>query len=62
MENHQVHVIEQLAARLQLGQGEVRRLAAEVAGVDGELATLYELTRAQADQLIVALDALACVT
>lgn len=58
MEHHQVHVIEQLARRLGLGQGEVMRLAAEVAAVDGELSTLYELDRAQTDRLIVALDSL----
>lgn len=61
MEHHQVHVIEQLAKSLGLGQGEVMRLAAEVSGVDGEISTLYELDRAQGDRLIVALDSLACV-
>ena len=58
MEHHQVHVIEQLAPKLRLGQGEVMRLAHEIAGFDGELSTLYELDRAQADRLIVYLDSL----
>lgn len=56
MENHQIHVIEQLAQRLQMGQGEVLRIAAEVAG--HELATLYDLDRKESDALICSLDSL----
>ncbi len=59
MENHQVHVIEQLARKLQLGQGEVMRLAHEIMGA--EVATLYDLSRAEADRLIVYLDQLQLV-
>jgi ATP-dependent protease HslVU (ClpYQ) peptidase subunit len=56
MENHQVHVIEQLAQKLQLGQGDIMRLAHEIA--HEEIPTLYDLNRAQADRLIVHLDSL----
>jgi hypothetical protein len=59
MENHQLRIIEQLAEKLQLGQGEVMRLAREIAGE--EVVTLYDLDRAQTDCLIVALDSLAAV-
>lgn len=56
MEGHQLRIIEQLAQKLQLGQGDVMRLAAEIAGE--EVASLYDLDRAQTDRLIVALDSL----
>ena len=56
MEGHQLKIIEQLAAKLGLGQGDVMRLAAETAGE--EVASLYDLDRAQTDRLIVALDSL----
>ena len=56
MENHQVRIIEQLAAKLQLGQGEIMRLAHEIA--HHEIASLYDLDRVQADRLIVYLDSL----
>ena len=59
MEKHQVAIIEQLARKLGLGQGEVYQLAAQIAGV--EVPTLYDLDRAQADQLIVYLDSLQLV-
>jgi hypothetical protein len=54
MERHQVGIIDQQAQKLGLGQGEVFQLANQIAGQ--ELASLYDLDRAQADQLIVALD------
>lgn len=56
MERHQVHIIEQLARQMSLGQGEVLRLASEIVG--HEIPTLYDLTREQSDVLIVALDSL----
>lgn len=56
MENHQVRIVEQLAEKMSLGQGEVMRVAHEIAGE--ELPTLYDLTREQGDRLIVALDSL----
>lgn len=56
MEGHQLRIIEQLAGELGLGQGDVMRLAHEIAGE--EIATLYDLDRRQTDCLIVALDSL----
>ena len=56
MEGHQLKIIEQLAEKLGLGQGDVMRLAHEIAGE--EVATLYDLDRGQTDCLIVALDSL----
>jgi hypothetical protein len=56
METHQVHVIEQLAKKLGLGQGEVMRLAHEITGT--EVPTLYDLDRAEGDRMIVYLDSL----
>jgi hypothetical protein len=56
MEHHQVRIIEQLAGKLQLGQGEVMRIAHEIA--HEEIPTLYDLSREQGDVLIVALDSL----
>jgi hypothetical protein len=56
MEGHQLRIIEQLAEKLQLGQGDVMRLACEIAGE--EVASLYDLDRAQTDCLIVTLDKL----
>ena len=56
MEAHQLAIIEQLAAKLQLGQGDIMRLAHEIAGQ--EVATLYDLDRAETDLLIVTLDKL----
>jgi ATP-dependent protease HslVU (ClpYQ) peptidase subunit len=56
MEGHQLKIIEQLAAKLQLGQGDIMRLASEIAGE--EVASLYDLDRRQTDCLIVALDSL----
>ena len=56
MEGHQLRIIEQLAQKLQLGQGDVMRLAHEIAGE--EVASLYDLDRRQTDRLIVALDSL----
>lgn len=56
MENHQLHVVEQLADRLGMGQGEVLRIATEVAG--HEIVTIFDLSRAESDSLIVSLDSL----
>lgn len=56
MENHQLHVVEQLADRLGMSQGEVLRIAHEVAG--GEVATIFDLDRREADALICSLDSL----
>lgn len=56
MENYQLHVIEQLAKRGAMSQGEVRQVAQEIAG--HELKTIFELDRSESDRLIVALDAL----
>lgn len=56
MEDHQVRIIEQLAHKLQLGQGDIMRLAQEIA--HEEVATLYDLDRAEIDRLIVYLDSL----
>jgi hypothetical protein len=56
MEDHQVRIIEQLARKLGLGQGEIMRLAAEVAGE--EIASLYDLDRRQINSLIVALESI----
>lgn len=59
MESHQVHIIEQLADRLGLGQGELYQIANAIA--ETELSTLYDLDRSQCDKLIVALDSLLAV-
>ncbi len=59
MEPRQLRVIEQLAERRQLGQGDIMRLAAEIHGQ--ELPTLFDLSRAEADALIVYLDQLEVV-
>ncbi len=56
MENHQLHVIEQLADRLGMSQGEVLRIAHEVAG--GEIVTIFDLDRKESDALICSLDSL----
>ena len=56
MEDRQLRVIEQLAAKMQLGQGEIMRMANEIAGQ--ELSTLFNLTRAEADKLIVYIEQL----
>lgn len=56
MEGHQLKIIEQLADKLGLGQGDVMRLAHEIAGE--EVPTLFDLDRQQTDRLIVALDSL----
>lgn len=56
MEGHQLRIIEQLAQKLQLGQGDVMHLAREIAGE--EITSLYDLDRQQTDRLIVALDTL----
>jgi hypothetical protein len=56
MDNHQMRVIEQLAQKLQLGQGQVMQLAYEI--THREAATLYDLDRVEADRLIVYLDSL----
>lgn len=59
MENHQLRIIEQQAEKLGLGQGEVMRIAHEITGI--EVPTLFDLDRAETDQLIVALDSYALV-
>ncbi len=59
MHDKQIRLIEQLADRLGLGQGDVMRIANEIAG--HELSTLYALDRAEGDRLIVYLDSLALV-
>ncbi len=56
MEGHQMRIVEQLAERLGLGQGDIMRLAYEITGE--ESATLYDLDRRETDRLIVALDSL----
>jgi hypothetical protein len=56
MEAHQLHIIEQRAAKLGLGQGDVMRLACEIAGE--YVHSLYQLDRPQTDCLIVTLDTL----
>lgn len=59
MENYQLHVVEQLAAKGAMSQGEVKQIAQELVG--HELATIFELDRSESDRLIVALDALVAV-
>lgn len=59
MENYQLHVIEQLAARGAMSQGEVKQIAQELVG--HELPTIFDLDRVDSDRLIVALDALVTV-
>lgn len=54
MEGHQLRIIEQNAQKLGLGQGDVMKLAREIAGA--EVVTLYDLDRRETDRLIVALD------
>lgn len=56
MEGHQLKIIEQLAEKLGLGQGDIMRFAYEITGE--EASTLYDLDRQQTDSLIVALDSL----
>lgn len=53
---HEIEQIEQLANKRQLGQGEVMRIAAEVVG--HEVASLYDLDRAQLTRIVGYLDAL----
>lgn len=59
METSQVRTVEQLAERMSLGQGEVMRVANEIAGE--EVHSLYQLSREQGNALIVALESLVCV-
>lgn len=56
MEHSQVARIEELAKRLQLGQGEVMRIAHELVGE--EVASLYNLDRAELTRIVCHLDAL----
>jgi len=56
---HEVERIEELARKLQLGQGEVMRIAAELMG--HEVVSLYDLERAQLTRIVSHLDALALV-
>jgi len=57
--SHPVDLIDQLAKRQQLGQGEVMRIAAQTFG--REVVSLYDLDRAELTQLTAALDALELV-
>lgn len=56
---YEIRRIEQLAEKLQLGQGEVLRVAAELIGE--EVVSLYDLDRAQLTRLVSHLDALQLV-
>lgn len=59
MQQHEVAQIEQLARKLQLGQGEVMRIAAEL--MAHEVTSLYDLDRAQLTRIVSHLDALQLV-
>jgi len=56
MEDRQLRVIEQLAAKMQLGQGDIMRMANEIHGT--EIPTLFDLSRSEADKLIVYIEQL----
>ena len=56
----EVERIEELARKLQLGQGEVMRIANEVVS-DHEVASLYDLERAELTAIVCYLDQLQLV-
>lgn len=56
---HQVAQIERIAELLGLGQGEVMQIAAELMG--HEIASLYDLDRAQLTRILSHLDSLQLV-